>query len=135
MVANGLVSWSSKKQKTVALSSTEAEYMASTRAAQEAIWMKGLLKDLGETLDGAVTVMEDNQGSIALANNPSDHARTKHIDIRHHFIRQLVEENRIVLDYCPTEDMVADIFTKALARDRHVKLCKLIGLVDRTALP
>ena len=84
---NGCISWRSKKQSTVALSSTEAEYMALTEAAQEAIWLKAFLHELGAmNSDEAVKIYEDNQGSIALAKNPKFHKRTKHIDIRYHFV-------------------------------------------------
>uniref|UniRef100_A0AAV1UU28 Polyprotein n=1 Tax=Peronospora matthiolae TaxID=2874970 RepID=A0AAV1UU28_9STRA len=95
---NGYVSWRSKKQSTVALSSTEAEYMALTEAAQEAIWLKALLCELDEMRsDEAVKIYEDNQGSIALAKNPEFHKRTKHIDIRYHFVREKVAEGTLVL--------------------------------------
>jgi hypothetical protein len=70
----------------------------------------------------------DNQGTIALAENPIHHARTKHLDIQLQFVRDHIERNTVKLQYCPTDDMLADIMTKALARDRHAKLCMLIGM-------
>jgi len=99
----GAISWSSKKQTSVALSSTEAEYMALTQAAKEAIWLKRLLKELGQDVDGGVLLNVDNQSCIALARNPEFHARTKHIDIQHHFIREKVEDKAIQLIFCPTK--------------------------------
>ncbi|KAG3230733.1 hypothetical protein PI124_g24169 [Phytophthora idaei] len=100
MVNGGCISWRSKKQRTVALSSTEAEYMALTEAAQEAIWLKAFLCELGEMKsDDPVNIYEDNQGSIALAKNPEFHKRTKHIDIRYHFVRERVEDGQVVLQY------------------------------------
>ncbi|KAF1318426.1 Integrase catalytic core protein, partial [Globisporangium splendens] len=112
----GCISWRSKKQRTVALSSTEAEYMALSEATQEAVWLKAFLRELGEdTGNGAVTVYEDNQDSIALAKNPEFHKRTKHIDIRYHFVREKVEDGQVVLEYCPTQEMLVDIMTKPIA--------------------
>jgi hypothetical protein len=92
MFNNGIASWKSRKQRTIALSSTEAEYMGLTKAVQEAIWVKQFLVELGElNEDESIAIWKDNQGSIALAKNPEHHRRTKHIDIHHHFIREKVE--------------------------------------------
>ncbi|KAF1318429.1 Integrase catalytic core protein, partial [Globisporangium splendens] len=105
---DGCISWHSKKQRTVALSSTEAEYMALSEATQEAVWLKAFMRELGEDAgDGALTVFEDNQGVIVLAKNPEFHKRTKHIDIRYHFVREKVEDGQVVLEYCPTQEMLA----------------------------
>ena len=82
--ARGAVSWLSKKQATVALSTAEAEYVALSTATQEAIWLRRLLADVGEPLEEPIVIHEDNQGAIAMAKNPVGHARTKHIDIRYH---------------------------------------------------
>ena len=118
----GPISWQSKKQPTVALSSTEAEYLALGEAVKEVFLMKSLLGELGEAQEGPVDVLEDNQGCIALAKNPVSHARSKHIDIRHHFIRDAVEEGVINLVYCRTDEMLADILTKPLPREQFIKL-------------
>ena len=80
--------------------------------------------------EGATTIMCDNQGCIALAKNPTNHSRTKHIDIQHHFIRERLESGEICLRYCPTQDMVADVLTKALAKERHQNLRRSLGLFD-----
>jgi transposase InsO family protein len=126
----GSISWSSKKQPTVALSTVEAEYMATTQATREAIWLRSLLTDLGSPPTAATIVHADNQGSISLARNPVNHARTKHIDIRYHFIRERIESGEIDLRYVSTADQVADILTKALPKDKHWKLMRLMGLVE-----
>ena len=136
MLNNGPISWCSKRQTTVALSSTEAEYMALTLAAKEATWLRLLMTELGlMTIDnesptvnvlrgeGTIALKGDNQSAIALANNPVLHARTKHIDIQHHFIRNEVLEGRIDLTYVSTEDMIADGLTKPLT---HVKFFSFV---------
>ena len=120
----GAVSWSAKKQSVVAQSSTEAEYIGLTHAAKELIWGRMLLKDIGVPQMEPTTLYCDNQGAIALAKDNQHHARTKHIAVRYHFIRQAVEEQSLTLTYCPTGDNVADMFTKALPR---AKLNKLVG--------
>ena len=127
-LAGGAISWSSKKQATTALSTTEAEYIALVQAAKESIWIQGFLKELGYTVANSNLIYGDNQGSIALANNPEYHARTKHIDIQYHFIRECVQNNKIALTYCPTADMVADGMTKALAREKHLDLLARMGV-------
>jgi len=129
-LSGGAISWSSKRQATVALSSTEAEYMALTQATKEAIWLRGLLAELNYTQERATTLFEDNQSAIALAKNPVHHARSKHIDIQHHFIREKIESNEIEISYKSTDDMIADALTKPLARPRFAKLIDEMGLHD-----
>jgi len=131
--AGGAISWSCKKQGSVALSSTEAEYMALIQALKESIWLQRLLKELGRQAENAKTIYKDNQGAIALANNPEYHARTKHIDIQYHFVRECVENGDIELEYCPMADMVADALTKALPKDRHWMLLGRMGMESATA--
>ena len=128
ILGNGAVSWMSKKERTVAVSTTEAEYMALLEAVKESIWIQRFLKELGRNVDDGDVIMEDNQGTIALSQNPEYHARTKHIDVQYHFVRECIEMGQIQLRYCPTEDMVADALTKPLARDRFEKLVKEMGL-------
>ena len=127
-VCGGLVSWRSKRQEIVALSSTEAEYIALSLAAQELVWLKPFVKDLGYNQENYV-LYEDNQGAIALTKKPENHARTKHIDIRYHFVRDLVQKKEIEVDYCPTTDMLADIMTKGLSRPRFQDLCNKLGII------
>jgi hypothetical protein len=103
MMGGGTTSWSSKRQPTIALSTTEAEYMA-------------------------MVIRCDNQGAISLTKNPTQHARTKHIDVQHHFVRERVENGEVTFEYCSTEEMVADVLTKALPKERHYKLISMFGL-------
>ena len=124
----GAVSWQAKKQPTVALSSVEAEYMAATEATKEAIWLRSFFTEIGLKIPSPITILSDSQGSIALAKNPAVHSRSKHIDIRHHFIREQVAVGQIKMYYVPTKDMTADILTKPLSRDRHQRLVGLLGI-------
>jgi hypothetical protein len=110
----GPISWSSRLQPTVALSSAEAEYMAASAAVQEATYLRQLLMDFGYPQSTATKIYEDNQGCIALARNPVLHKRTKHIEIRYHFIREKIESGEINLIYIPTQKQQADILTKGL---------------------
>ena len=124
-----VICWSSRKQQTVASSSTEAEYMSISSAAKESVYLLSLCKSLGLDLGGPVLLHGDNQGAIKLAQNPITHSRSKHIDIRHHLVRDLVERKVIQLDYLPTDQNLADILTKALAGPKFIQLrCGLFGL-------
>jgi transposase InsO family protein len=127
-MAGGAISWKSKRQPTVALSSTEAEYMAASEAAREAANWRTFLRELGFDMSEPTLILSDNQGSIALAKNPEHHARSKHIDVRHHYVREQVASQAIRLQYINTEEMVADLLTKPLPRDRHHALAKEMGL-------
>lgn len=123
-MGTGAVSWSSKKQSIIALSSTEAEYVAASIAGQEVVWMRQLLQELHFNLDEASPLIMhmDNQSAIAVVNNPEHHGRMKQVDVRHHWIRQFVRKKQLKVYYVPTQDMTADIFTKALPRvlvERH----------------
>ncbi|KAE8970139.1 hypothetical protein PR001_g27295, partial [Phytophthora rubi] len=110
-----LMLWRSTFQKTVALSSTEAEYMALSDCVKECVWMRRLLKDIGAEQVGATVIYEDNQGAMALAKNVDYEARTKHIDIRYHFIREKVVSNEVELEYVDTKNQLADFMTKGLS--------------------
>ena len=122
------VSWKSKKQSCVALSTTEAEYVALASAAQEAVWVRELTAQLKDHSPEAITIYEDNQSAISMAKNPQFHGRTKHIFIKYHFIREQVEKKAVELKYCPTEEMVADMLTKGLAKEQFQKLRPLAGV-------
>jgi hypothetical protein len=124
----GAVSWSSKKQNLVSLSSTEAEYVAQTHAAKEGIWLRNFVSEIRGEEKKPVTISCDNQGAIALAKDNKYHARTKHIDLRYHFIREAVEDGKIKVKYIPTDDNVSDIFTKALPRPKFQRMVELLGL-------
>jgi len=129
LIAGGPVSWRSKKQDTVALSTAEAEYVALSCAAQECVWMRRLNSELGNLPEGPTTILEDNQSSIAMAKNPQFHGRAKHTDIRHHFIREQVSDGTIELKYCPTCEMVADMLTKGLTQQQFCFLRERAGMV------
>ena len=132
-IINGAaVSWMSKKQGSIAQSSTEAEYMALTHRVKESLWLGELLKDLGalQHQHEIRHIQCDNQGAMALTKNPEYHARTKHIDIQFHFIRQHVDSGTIKLIYCPTHEMTADIFTKPLPRPQFHKHVLGLGMGD-----
>jgi hypothetical protein len=127
-LGRGMISYQSKRQSCVALSTTEAEYMACSSASREAVWLRGALAELGCIQTGPTVIQEDNQGCIALVKNPVNHERTKHIDVRFHFIRDCVEKGAIKIRYCPTKDMIADILTKPLHRPQHIACFDGLGL-------
>ena len=115
-IDSGAVSWASKKQELITLSTAESEYIAATHAAKECIWLQRLMKPLFGPAPAPITLHCDNQAALHLANNDNYHAHTKHIDIRFHFICQTIANKQIIMIHCPTEDMVADILTKALPK-------------------
>jgi transposase InsO family protein len=128
MVDGGAVSWSSKKQELVTLSTAEAEYVAQTHAAKEAIWLRRLLTEIFKSVDTPTTLFSDSKSAIALAQDGHYHARTKHIDIRYHFIRYIIDAGTIKLVYCPTNDMTADTLTKALPSVKAKHFATALGL-------
>lgn len=130
LMGGGAVSWESKKQTSVALSSTEAEYMALSQASKEASYLRNLLNEFQyeKVSFKSILIHSDNLGAQQLVKNPVFHPRSKHIDIRYHFVRQLYEDGLIELKYTPTSEMIADIFTKNLTRTKHEKLSTLMGI-------
>jgi hypothetical protein len=122
------IAWSSKKQSIVALSSTEAEYRDAAVAMCEAIWVKRLLKDLHEEVSDLTVIYCDNLSSIQLAKNPVFHARTKHIEVHYHFVRERVLSGELELRHVPTDRQVADIFTKAIGLDKLRQFSGALGL-------
>ena len=114
----GAISWSSKLQPTVALSTSESEYMAACYAAQEAIHLRRFLGSLGFTQGEPTTIYEDNMGCIGMSENPIMHQRSKHIDIRFHFLRETVANGQVLLTFIPTMEQLADLLTKALPKAR-----------------
>jgi hypothetical protein len=127
------ISWSSKIQSTPALSSTEAEYIAVSRATQEAIWLRQLLEELGHKQTVPTELQCDNQGALALIRNPGNHPRTKHIAIRYHYIREAVVSGQLQVRYCPTNEMAADIMTKSLGRVKHEQFMLRLGMTARSS--
>jgi hypothetical protein len=128
-LGSAAISWSSKKQATVALSSTEAEYRGAAIATCEEVWIRRLLADLGEYIDGVVTIWCDNMSSIQLAKNPVFHARTKHIEVHYHFLREKVIDGEVDLQYVNTNEQVADIFTKGLSIEKHAQFRDMLGVL------
>lgn len=116
-MGDATVAWSSKKQSTVAISSTEAEYVAAAYASQELVWLRQLLSDMGLPMTSATTLFEDNQGCIGMIQSERSSSRTKHIDVKYHLLRDLREQGIINVKYCPTDKMTADMMTKPLPRD------------------
>ena len=133
-LGSAVVSWFSRKQKSVALSSTEAEYMAASQASCEAIWLRKLLVRLFGRELRSTTIYCDNQSCIKLSENPVFHDRSKHIEIRYHFIRDWVQRGAVRLVYVSTDDQVADILTKSLPKGKHVRFRGMMGVVANTFL-
>ena len=133
MYAGVPVTWVIRTQRTVALSSTEAEYMSLSEAAREATWLRSLLSDLTHKHQGRITIFEDNQGAIALTQNPEHHARNKHIDGRYHYCREKVEAGEIKVTYLPTDVMLADVLTKPLAGEKFKCFRDRLLAVPRTS--
>lgn len=126
-VHGNTVLWATRRQNAVALSSTEAEYIALATAAAELVWLRGLLQDLGLTWSGPLKMFEDNQSCIKLLHRP-EHKRLKHVDVKFNFVRDLAEKKVIDVQYINTKEQVADILTKALPKDQHVKLRMKLGV-------
>ena len=127
-LGNGAITWSSKKQNAVSLSSTEAEYTAMAHAAHEAIWLRNLFEELNFPQHKLTILFGDNQSALAIARDPQYHARSKHFDIKSHYIRNKIREQVIKDIYCPTENMIADIFTKPLHKPKHWKFTTDLGM-------
>ena len=125
----GAITWRSKKQSTVALSSTEAEYIAISEAGHEACWLRSLYKELGEPQNSPIIIRGDNKGSIAMTQNPQFHKRAKHISTHWHWICNLVENETVAIKSCRDPDQTADVFTKALPQVKHKKYSIEMGLV------
>ena len=125
----GLISWQSKKQPTIALSSMEAEYMAKSLATQQIIWLWSFTAELGIPYSGPTILNVDNQGTINYSINAINYSHTKHIDIQHHLVHEKLISNKIEIQYCATEDNLADLFMKTLPKPRHEDLVKRLGMV------
>ena len=130
MFGNGAISWRSTKQTCCALSTAEAEYVALSTCTQEGIWLQKLLGDFHIPDISPMMINEDNQSAICFTKNNSGHGRAKHIQIKYHFVKDMINNGKIQLQYCPTTDMLADIFTKGLGSDRFARLRTLLGIVQ-----
>ncbi|KAL9371604.1 hypothetical protein Peur_036744 [Populus x canadensis] len=128
MLGTGAVSWSSKKQPIVTLSTTEAEFVAAASCACQAIWLRRILEEIQFKQQGATSIYCDNSSTIKLSRNLVLHGRSKHIDVKYHFLRDLAKDEVINLIFCMSEDQVADIFTKPLKTPLFHKLRELLGV-------
>jgi Reverse transcriptase (RNA-dependent DNA polymerase) len=127
-IGTGAVSWSSKLQSLVALSTTEAEFIAAVEAGKEIMWMRNLLQELGFPVSQPSTFHIDNQSALSVAKNPEHHGRMKHLDMRYFWLRDAVEQGILTPAYVPTEDQAADLLTKSLCVQKVVKCCGMMGL-------
>jgi hypothetical protein len=140
MFYGGPISWTSRKQKSVATSSAESEYISQAMYAKQGQWAAQIWKDMGvpqyinNNNELTVQMYGDNQGALALVKNPHLHERSKHIDISYHFIRDLAEKKKLGITYIPTADMIADGMTKPLAKVAHKRFRLQLGLVDADTL-
>ena len=130
MINGAPVVFKSKTQHNVLLSTAEAEYVALSLCVQEIMWMKNLLGEMGVSVKLPITVFEDNQGAIAMAKNEGYQSRAKHIDIRHHFIREQVKARTIDLKYIPTADQLADFLTNSIATKQFQRLLTKSKIVN-----
>ena len=123
------ICWNTRRQTSVAASSTEAEYMALFEAVREALWLKALASSIKIEILDPIIIYEDNNGCISIANNPTSHKRSKHIDIKYHFSREQVEKNVIRLEHLPTQEQLADALTKSLPAPRFKELIEGMNLL------
>lgn len=128
MMGEGIVAWCSQRQKSVALSTTEAEYIALSQSIQELTWLTLLISDLLEAQGDTPVLYADNQSAIKLVKNPEYHKRTKHIDVRYHYIREKFSEGMFSLEYVPSKEQLADILTKPTPRPRFQELREMLGI-------
>ena len=133
-MGSGAISWASKKQLIVALSIAEVEYVAATAATCQAVRMRRMLRSLGQEQAKATMIFCDNSSAIALSKNSVFHKRTKHINTRFHYIRELVNNGEIILEHCRTQEQVADILTKPLDQKSFEFLRKCLGITDNPAV-
>lgn len=134
LFGSGAVSWSSKKQPIVSLSTTEAEFIAATACACQAIWLKRVLKTLDQTQQEKNTIHCDNSSAIELSRNPVMHGHSKHIDVRFHFLRELAQIGMIELVHCNTLEQIADVMTKPLKLDAFLKLRTMLGVCAESSI-
>jgi transposase InsO family protein len=129
-LGNNIVSWSSQKQSVVAQSSCEAEYIAAGAGACQGVWLSRLIGELSGKAPAKFRLLVDNISAIALCKNPVHHDRSKHIDIKFHYIRSCYEKGKLDVDHVRTEEQLADILTKALGYVRFIELRRLLGVID-----
>jgi hypothetical protein len=128
LINGGPVSWASKRQSSVALRSCEAEYYALTQAGKEAVWINQLVTEVTREDQDPLSIYCDNQAALASTENPKLHGRMKHVEIQHHFIRELVKDKKIIVKWVDTKNMVADGLTKVLDRTKFGRFVNLLGV-------
>lgn len=131
LYGNSIISWNSERQKSVSLSTTESEYIAASNAVRELVWLKVFMNELLPDKLEKVCFFMDNQSAIRLIKNPEFHKRSKHIDVRYHFIREKFEEGYFLLNYIPTQEMIADALTKSLPSQRFKVLRSAMNIVEK----
>jgi hypothetical protein len=124
------ISWSSKKQPIVTLSTTEAEFVAAASCVCQGMWLRSILQQLGQTQRKGIVIFCDNSSSIKLSKNPVMHGRCKHIDVRYYFLRDLVKDGVLEMKHCNTGDQIADVMTKPLKLESFCKFRKMLGVCD-----
>ena len=122
------INWTSKKQATTAASPMEAEYVAGAEGTRDIIWLRSLLSEIGTPRRNPTTMYIDNQSALSLAGKPSTHSRAKHIDIKHHIIRERVDSQEIRLEYIESSQNRADVFTKPLPGPKHLQAVRWLNL-------
>ena len=125
------ITWSSKKQHIITLSSKEAEYIALTHVAKEALWLQSMVSKICRGDKKHVVINCNNQGSMVLSKDNKYHSWTKHIDIRYHFIHEVVKDSKVEVNYILTEENIGDIFTKPLAKLKFAAFARMLGLAVR----
>ena len=125
-----LVSWTSKKQRCVAVSTTESEYVAASLAARELIWLRQVLTDIGHSPLSSTPLRCDNQSAISLAKDYVQHNKSKHIVVHYHYIQYKVRKGTIMIEHCPSYQMIADILTKGLNESRFIHLRSELGVTS-----
>ena len=131
LYGGGAISWASRKQTCVTLLSMEAEYVALSEASQELVWLRGLLEEMDNPQDKPTRMLEDNQSCKTFVGSEKTIRRSNHIETRGHFVKDLCDRGVLKLEFCPTEDMVADIFTKPLGATKQRKFSGMLGLSEK----
>ena len=133
-IGSAVISWMCRKQTSVALSTAEAEYIAASTASREAVWLQKLLADIFDSELEPTVIHCDNQSCIKLSENPVFHDRSKHIEIKYHFIRDVVQRGAVKLQYIRTDEQITDILTKPLSRLKFVYFRDKLGVVENVSL-
>eukprot|EP00253_Pinus_taeda_P005540 PITA_05540 len=129
-LGSGPITWACKKQAAISLSSAEAEYRGAVEVSKEALWLRQILSEFGFEQQHPTTLWCDNQSAIQLCKDPVQHQRSKHIELHMHLIRKLIHDHVLEVQYCSTDDQVADIFTKALTEAKFTKLRYMLGVQE-----